>query len=112
MPIYKQWALASRVPSGIPTDDHFQMNEDHTPDLRKGEILCRALFLSVDPITRYDLLGSFLCQKYDFMYDNMYFRLYMEYAMNEGDVLPGRQVARVVESRNSDYSKGKVSYIE
>ena len=52
MPIYKQWALASRVPSGIPTEDHFQMNEDHTPDLRKGEILCRALFLSVDPITR------------------------------------------------------------
>ena len=36
-------------------------------------------------------------------------RLYMDYAMSEGDVLPGRQVARVVESRNSDYSKGKVS---
>ena len=52
MPIYKQWALASRVASGIPTEDHFQMNEDHTPDLRKGEILCRALFLSIDPITR------------------------------------------------------------
>ena len=33
----------------------------------------------------------------------------MDYAMSEGDVLPGRQVARVVESRNSDYSKGKVS---
>ena len=38
-------------------------------------------------------------------------RLYMDYAMNDGDVLPGRQVARVVESRNSDYSKGKVSNI-
>jgi NADPH-dependent curcumin reductase CurA len=32
----------------------------------------------------------------------------MDYAMNEGDVLPCRQVARVVESRNSDYSKGRV----
>ena len=32
----------------------------------------------------------------------------MDYAMSEGEVLPGRQVARVVESRNSDYSKGKV----
>ena len=35
----------------------------------------------------------------------------MDYAMSEGDVLPGRQVARVVESRNSDYSKGKVSLL-
>ena len=80
------------------------MNEDHTPDLRKGEILCRALFLSVDPITR---SGLFLVQEAQVL--RYFYRLYMDYAMSEGDVLPGRQVARVVESRNSDYSKGKVS---
>ena len=62
------------------------MNEDHTPDLRKGEVLCRALFLSVDPIVR----------------------LYMSYGMAPKDVIPGRQVARIIESRNRDYPKGKV----
>ena len=38
----------------------------------------------------------------------VFFRLYMDYGMNEGDIFPGAQVARVVESRNSAYSKGKV----
>jgi len=27
----------------------------------------------------------------------------------EGEVIPGRQVARITESKNKDYSKGKVS---
>ena len=88
MPVYKQWVLAKKA-KGLPTEEDFEMNEDHTPDLRKGEILCRALFLSVDPITR----------------------LYMNYAMEKGDIIPGRQVARVVESRHKDYPKGKESII-
>jgi len=29
------------------------MKEEELGELRKGEILCRALFISVDPITRY-----------------------------------------------------------
>ena len=88
MPIYKQWVLAQK-PKGLPCEDDFEMREDHTPDLRKGEILCRALFLSVDPITR----------------------LSMTYGMDVGDIMPGRQVARVVESRNKEFSKGKVKLI-
>ena len=64
------------------------MHEDHTPDLRKGQILCRALFLSVDPIIR----------------------LRMNYGLNPGDAIPGRQVARVIESKNKDYAKGKLVY--
>ena len=59
------------------------------PDLAKGEILCRALFLSVDPITR----------------------LYMKYGMRTGETFPGRQVARVVESRNKDFAKGRVNLV-
>ena len=70
--------------------EDFDLNEDHTPDLAKGEILCRALFLSVDPITR----------------------LYMKYGMSYGETFPGRQVARIVESRNKDFSKGKVRILE
>ena len=70
--------------------EDFDLNEDHTPDLAKGEILCRALFLSVDPITR----------------------LYMKYGMRYGETFPGRQVARIVESRNKDFSKGKVRILK
>ena len=62
------------------------MNEDHTQELAKGEILCRALFLSVDPITS----------------------LYMTYGMRTGQTFPGRQVARIVESKNKEFLKGEV----
>ena len=68
------------------SEDNFDLNEDHTPDLAKGEILCRALFLSVDPITS----------------------LYMKYGMNIGETFPGRQIARIVESRHKEFLKGKV----
>ncbi len=35
-------------------------------------------------------------------------RLHLSYGLCEGDVVPGRQVARVVESRNKGFPKGKV----
>ena len=88
MPIFKQWVLANQQIEGIPTEDDFELREDHCPDLKKGEILCRALFLSVDPITR----------------------LYMSYAMNVNDCIPGRQVARIAESKHKDFPKGKVLF--
>ena len=72
--------------TSIVSEDNFDLNEDHTPELQKGEILCRALFLSVDPITS----------------------LFMKYGMSIGQTFPGRQVARIVESRNKDFMKGKV----
>ena len=34
-----------------------------TAELRKGEILCRALFISVDPITRYHWTKYFVEEK-------------------------------------------------
>ena len=53
MPHYKreQWVLASRI-KGCPLEENFKISEDDVPELRKGEILCRALFISLDPITR------------------------------------------------------------
>lgn len=51
MPMYKQWILAKKV-KGLPQEEDFELREEQTPDLRKGEVLCRALFLSIDPITR------------------------------------------------------------
>jgi NADPH-dependent curcumin reductase CurA len=87
MPSMKRWVLAARNSGqGLPTEEDFEIQEDHTPDLAPGEILVRALFFSVDPILR----------------------LYMDYGMEAGDTIPGRQVARVVESRNKSFTKGKV----
>ena len=92
MPMFKQWVLSKDAPVLTSKGHHslterdFELLEDHTSDLCKGEILCRALFLSVDPITR----------------------LYLSYGIGPGETLPGRQVARVVESRNKNFPKGKV----
>lgn len=93
MPMFKQWVLSKDAPilttkgHHVLSESDFELLEDHTTDLAKGEILCRALFLSVDPITR----------------------LYLSYGITAGETLPGRQVARVVESRHKSFPKGKVS---
>ena len=92
MPMFKQWVLSQEAPLLTSkghyslTESDFELLEDHTNDLSKGEILCRALFLSIDPITR----------------------LYLSYGISPGEPIPGRQVARVVESRNKAFPKGKV----
>ncbi|TRY61724.1 hypothetical protein TCAL_11149 [Tigriopus californicus] len=87
MPVFKQWLL-SRKCHDLPCEEDFEMHEEHTVDLRKGQVLCRALFMSVDPIVR----------------------LYMAYGMRPGDLVPGRQVARIVESRNKEFPKGKAIF--
>ena len=53
MPQYRreQWVLAKRI-TGAPAGEHFIIAEEDVPELRKGEVLCRALYISVDPITR------------------------------------------------------------
>ena len=96
-PLYKFYissgstpVLTTKINNTFISEDDFDLNEDHTADLAKGEILCRALFLSVDPITS----------------------LYMKYGMRIGETFPGRQVARIVESRNKDFSKGRVNQMK
>ncbi|XP_023328257.1 prostaglandin reductase 1 isoform X2 [Eurytemora carolleeae] len=78
------WTLASRV-KGELTEEHFKIKEEEMRDLCKGEIVCRALYISVDPITR----------------------LHIAYS-EPGQPILGRQIARVVESKNPDYPKGKL----
>ena len=70
MPSYKaqQWVVGTRL-KGPPAEDDFTEKEEDIPELRKDEILCRALFLSIDPITR----------------------LHLAYA-DPGEIVPGRQV--------------------
>ena len=53
MPQYKreQWVLANRI-RGAATEENFKVCSEDVPEMRKGEILCRALYISIDPITR------------------------------------------------------------
>lgn len=80
----RQWVVTKRL-KGAPCDEDFIEQEEDMPDLRKDEILCRAVFISIDPIIS----------------------LHLSYA-DPGEMIPGRQVARIVESRNPDWSKGKL----
>jgi NADPH-dependent curcumin reductase CurA len=90
--MFKKWVLSNDAPVLTSKGHHdlsekdFELLEEHTSDVCKGEILCRALFLSVDPITR----------------------LYLSYGIGPGETVPGRQVARVIESRNKKFPNGKV----
>ena len=85
----RQWLLASR-PVGMATIANFRMHEAPVPVPRNGEVLCRTIFLSVDP--------------------------YMRGRMNEGrsyadpakldSVMVGGTVSQVVDSQNSSFKPG------
>ena len=84
--VNRQFVLASR-PVGMPKESDFRMVETPVPALRDGEVLLRALYLSVDPYMR----GRMNAAK--------------SYApcVEIGELMVGGGVARVVESKNPDY---------
>ena len=82
--------LLRRRPSGAPTPADFQIIESPIPEAREGEILCRTIYLSLDP--------------------------YMRGRMNEGrsyaasvelgQVMVGGTVSQVIESKSPAFAKG------
>jgi hypothetical protein len=85
----KAWHLKSR-PSGMPTDDNFELKETELPPVGEGQVRIRNLWLSVDP--------------------------YMRGRMNDvksyvppfqlGEPLEGGAVGEVVESKAEGFSPG------
>ena len=49
--INKQWLLDQR-PKGMPGDECWKLNEVEVPALKKGEVLIKILYLSIDPYMR------------------------------------------------------------
>ncbi|XP_058445161.1 prostaglandin reductase 1-like [Malaya genurostris] len=78
----KKWIYA-RAFSGEPKLDDFRLEEETMPEIREGEFLARAEYLSVDP----------------------YMRIYI-LAYPVGSVMIGGQIAKVLESKNSDFPVG------
>lgn len=77
------------TPEGMPTEAHFGLSESAVVPPREGEILCRNLFLSLDPYMRSQIAGR-----------------HMSGSIAPGDVLKGETIAEVVESKHSDFQAG------
>ncbi len=85
----RQFVLAAR-PNGMPTADTFKLIETPIPELKDGEVLVRAVYLSVDPYMRGRISGM---------------RSYAA-PVEVGQVMVGGGVAKVVESKNPDFKPG------
>ena len=83
------WVLAS-YPEGMPKEDNWQLEESQTSAPGDGQILARALYLSVDPYMR----GRISAKK--------------GYAkgVDIGELMIGGAVAEVVESKHPDWKVG------
>jgi len=80
----KRWVYATAF-QGEPKVSDFELVEEDLPQLKDGEVLFEALYLSVDP----------------------YMRAYVKKLGNKtGYTMFGSQVARVVESKHADYKVG------
>lgn len=87
----RQFVLRSR-PVGLPKESDFSLIETPLPELKDGEVLVRALYLSVDPYMRGRISGV------------------KTYAapVEIGQVMVGGGIARVVESKNPGFAPGDV----
>lgn len=87
-PINHQIRL-KETPTGVPTAEHFEMAEAPVTPPKDGEILCRNLYLSLDPYMRSQIAGR-----------------HMSGSILPGDVLKGETIAEVLESRHPDFKAG------
>ncbi|KAL3852385.1 hypothetical protein ACJMK2_016036 [Sinanodonta woodiana] len=79
----KVWTLAQKY-EGEPSIRNFKLvEEDIDENLKEGEVICEAVYLSVDPYMRF-------------------------FANDVGDVVKGEQVAKVVRSKNPDFEVGSL----
>ena len=87
----KQVIMKTR-PVGMPVLENFEILESPVPEIRHGEVLIQILWLSLDPYMR----GRMSTAK--------------SYAasLNEGDVIIGGAVGRVIETKSSDYNKDDI----
>jgi NADPH-dependent curcumin reductase CurA len=89
--VNRQFVLASR-PTGLPEESNFKLVETPIPELKDGEFLARSMYLSVDPYMR----GRISQAK--------------SYAagVEIGGVMVAGGVARVVESKNPNFTAGDI----
>lgn len=87
-----QWVVR-RAPVGNVRADDFQWVESPIPEPRPGEVLLKTLYLSLAPVMRAYMQGTGVAG---------------EPPLEIGDVIHGRGVAQVVQSRHADWPEGSV----
>jgi NADPH-dependent curcumin reductase CurA len=86
----------ARQPDGTPKVSDFQVVKTELPRLADGQFLVRNVYLSLDPYMRGAIAGRHMGHQ----------------RLNQGDVIYGRCVAEVMESRHKDYAAGDYVVLE
>ncbi len=86
----------ARQPDGEPKVSDFQVAETSIPSAGPGEFLARNIYLSLDPYMRGAISGRHMGHS----------------RLNQGDLIGGRCVAQVIESKHADYAEGDYIVIE
>lgn len=84
--------LFRREPKGLPSVDDFEIVERPLPKIGETQFLIRSLFLSLDPYVRMLMGGGWT---------------YSGNSLSPGDLVVGRVLGEVVESRNPEYRPGE-----
>src|SRR6516162_10715106 len=92
--INRHFVLASR-PSELPDDSTFGMVTSPVPELKGGELLVRAMYLSVDPYMRGRISQA---------------RSYAQ-PVEIGGVMVGGGAGRVIESKNPNFAVGEIAEV-
>lgn len=90
LPNVNRRVVVARQHDGMPSADDFAMAEAPLPSPGDGEILVRAVHLSLDPYIRKAIRGDHPGHR----------------RLDPGDVIYGRSVCRVVQSRNTQFKVG------
>lgn len=78
-------------PEGLPSLDNFEIVQEDTPPLEEGQFLLENVYLSLDPYMRMLMGGGWT---------------YSGPGMTPGDLMVGRILGRVIETRNAEYAVG------
>ncbi|MBM3533441.1 MAG: NADP-dependent oxidoreductase [Alphaproteobacteria bacterium] len=80
-----------RYPDGVPKESDFELAEREVPDPGAGQLCLRPLFLSIDPYQRNRMRGPAA-------------------GLTPGQVIEGRCVAQVIDSRHPDFAAGELVF--
>ena len=87
-----KWVVARR-PKGKPTKKDFELVKSEIPVISDGEVLLKTRYLGLAPVMRMYMQGNPTAG---------------EKSLNIGDIIHGRGVAEIIESRNPDYKVGEI----
>ena len=92
MSLNRQWCVGAR-PEGKPKPSDFLYKESEVPVPADGEVLLETLYLGIAPVMRMYMMNSPQSS---------------EANLDIGDVIHGRGVARILESRHADWKAGEI----